>query len=44
LEVGDPVPTLELAVLTNQPAAESDTIDLADAWDRPVMLIFGSYT
>ena len=44
LEVGDPVPALELAVLTNQPVPGSDAIDLADAYDRPVMLIFGSYT
>ncbi len=44
LEVGDPVPELELTVLTDQDSAGSDTVDIAAEYDRPVMLIFGSYT
>jgi len=44
LEVGDPVPELKLTVLTDQAAPGSDTVDLAGSYDRPVMLIFGSYT
>jgi hypothetical protein len=51
LEVGDPVPKLELTVLSDQaaPASDqsapaSDTVDIAGSFDRPVMLIFGSYT
>ena len=44
LEVGDPVPGLELTVLTDLEPPGSDTVDIAAAYDRPVMLIFGSYT
>ncbi len=47
LEVGDPVPGLELTVLTDLEIPGSDTshtVEIAAEYDRPVMLIFGSYT
>ncbi len=44
LEVGDPVPAFSLTVLADGDKAGSDTVDIAAEYDRPVMLIFGSYT
>ena len=44
LEVGDPVPQLELTVLSHEDTSGSDTVDIADTYDQLVMLIFGSYT
>ena len=39
LEIGDPVPPLELAQLKT-----SDTVNLGANRDQPLVLIFGSYT
>ena len=44
LEVGDPVPPLELGVLNDEATPGAETVALADEYDRPMMLIFGSYT
>jgi len=44
LEVGDPVPPLELGVLHEEVLPGAETVALAEEYDRPVMLIFGSYT
>ena len=44
LEVGDPVPGIDVTVLTDSDTPGSDHVALAAQYDRPVMLIFGSYT
>ena len=44
LEPGDPVPELGLTVLTDADTPGTDTVRLDAEYDRPVRLIFGSYT
>jgi hypothetical protein len=44
LEIDDDAPQLELTVLTPDNVPGTETVALHADYDRPVMLIFGSYT